>query len=172
MSEINQTSNDPDTETPSPQPGRSRLLVAIAVFVLFAIIIGARLLDSPQLQRGPSNIITGEVPTGPDPVSTLDTALAASEPVFVLFHSSACAPCVEMEAVVARVFPEYRDAVTYVDAATDDGRTRPLFERFAFQYIPTSIFIGADGQIVDQVTGVLTDGELRSRLDALLSVAE
>jgi hypothetical protein len=51
--------------------------------------------------------------------------------------------------------------VTYPSAYDRDGS---LDQAYRLRGMPTSVFIGADGRIVDQVTGPLT----RDRLDAVL----
>lgn len=63
--------------------------------------------------------------------------------------------------------PEYEDEVAYVDAVTSEAASAGILERFPAQYIPTSVFIDGDGQIVDTYVGPLTEEELRARLDEL-----
>lgn len=59
-----------------------------------------------------------------------------------------------------------------MDAITDSPAAEPVLRRYPTQYIPTSIFIGSDGKIVDTVIGPLTETELRQRLDALAAGGE
>jgi hypothetical protein len=63
--------------------------------------------------------------------------------------------------------PEYAGRVAYVDAVTTEPSAKPVIDRYLTQYIPTSVFVGADGAVVDTVIGPLSEAELRTRLDAL-----
>lgn len=64
--------------------------------------------------------------------------------------------------------PEYEGRVAFVDAVTSEASARPVIERYPTQYIPTSVFVAADGTVVDTVMGPLSEAELRTRLDALV----
>lgn len=55
-----------------------------------------------------------------------------------------------------------------MDALTTDPRAEGVLERYPSQYIPTSVFVGADGEVVETYIGPLSAGELRGRLDGLL----
>lgn len=60
----------------------------------------------------------------------------------------------------------------FVDALIDDPAAKSVLDRYPAQYIPTSIFVGTDGEVVDTYIGPLTEDEMRERLDALAATAE
>ncbi|MFU8891514.1 MAG: hypothetical protein ACNA76_07665 [Anaerosomatales bacterium] len=93
---------------------------------------------------------------GPDPFEAYQDARAAGSPVYVLFHSGACQPCVEAKDAADRVLPEYADTVVYVSAHTVDSRSRDLFDEFSFRSVPTSFF-------VDQAGDALSGGQVDER---------
>lgn len=95
------------------------------------------------------------------------TALKSGRPIYVLFHSLTCQPCVEISAVADRVLPAYRDQVVFVNAITDDASSQQLAAKFSFQYIPTSFFVKPDGTVLDSYTGVLSEADMKARLDTL-----
>ncbi len=172
------THDGPDTEpaaqeapdaTPAAPDTRSRVLIGLAVVVVFAVIIGVRLFDRPAEQPVDFG---ADAPAAVDPVVAIDEALAAGDPVVVLFSSGGCPPCIEMKEIVSRVMPEYVDTVAYVDAPTGDQRTRPLFQRFQFQFVPTTIFLTPDGAVLEQHTGAMSETDFRARLDALVAASE
>lgn len=68
--------------------------------------------------------------------------------------------------------PEYEGRVAFVDAVTIDAAAEGVLRRYPGQYIPTSVFVGADGTVADTYVGPLTAGELRARLDSLLAAGE
>ncbi len=65
--------------------------------------------------------------------------------------------------------PEYEGRVAYVDVITSEPSSRPVIDRYPTQYIPTSVFVGADGTVVDTVIGPLSETDLQTRLDALIA---
>ena len=68
--------------------------------------------------------------------------------------------------------PEYEGQVVFVDAVTTDPAADAVLERYPTQYIPTSVFVGADGEVAETLVGPLTEAELRTRLDALAATGE
>ncbi|MBK5210965.1 MAG: thioredoxin family protein [Coriobacteriia bacterium] len=56
-----------------------------------------------------------------DPVAVYDTALKTGKPIYVLFHSLTCDPCIQISAVADQVVMEYEGKVTFVNAITDDA---------------------------------------------------
>lgn len=161
------TPTEPSQTSPST---RGKALIVLGVAVVFLALLAMR-MSNAMSDGAPEGTTRGtEAPsaTVPDPVAAYEQALTGGKPIFVLFHSSTCAPCVEIDAVASRVVPEYDGRISFVDVYTEDPRARPLFAQFAFQYIPTSFFLATDGSVADQHTGVLNEDEMRARLDALL----
>lgn len=140
------------------------LIVLVIVAALFGLLAAKTLSDRPS-ESDPAGVSTYRG----DPVSAYEEALAGDKPIYVLFHSLTCDPCIQISAVVDQVVPEYADSVTFVNVITDDPGGQELASRFEFQYIPTSFFISSDGEVADSFTGVLNAEDLRSRLDALVA---
>jgi hypothetical protein len=65
--------------------------------------------------------------------------------------------------------PEYEGRVVFVDAVTSDPGSGAVTDRFAVRVIPTSVFIGTDGEVAETVVGAFDAAEMRTRLDALLA---
>ena len=65
--------------------------------------------------------------------------------------------------------PEYEGRVVFVDAVTTEPSAQAVIDRYPTQYIPTSVFIGADGGVADTVVGPLSEADLHARLDALIA---
>ncbi|MCE5190300.1 MAG: thioredoxin family protein [Actinomycetia bacterium] len=157
------------TDEPARLSGRARVLIGVAILVVFAVILGVK-LAAPQTPAGaPAEAAVKPSQVRDDPVAAYDAALSAGKPVYVLFHSLTCDPCIEISAVADQVIPEYTDTVTFVNAITDDPAGQQLAARFSFEYIPTSFFVLPDGTVADSYTGVLAAEEMRARLDALVA---
>lgn len=149
---------------------RYRTVILIGIVAVFALALFAKSFasapgSSPAKEAGAGRLSM----VRDDPVAAYDSALEAGKPVYVLFHSLTCQPCVEISATADEVVPEYADRLTFVNAITDDAGGQALASRFSFQYIPTSFFVNAEGDVVDSYTGVLGADEMRTRLDALVA---
>lgn len=73
-----------------------------------------------------------------------------------------------MKPVVDRLKQEYEGKVEFrlINVDTDpDGSA--LMSQYGAQYVPTFVFLNADGTTADQVVGEVGESALRERLDAL-----
>lgn len=102
-----------------------------------------------------------------DANAAYEAALASGKPIYILFHSLTCVPCVEISAVVDKVVPAYEGKVVFVNAISDDDGSQALLKKFPFQYIPTSFFIDSKGNVVESFTGVIDEASMKARLDKL-----
>jgi thioredoxin-like negative regulator of GroEL len=169
--------NRPSETVPEPaEPSRTlsskRIIVLLIATVFLGFIVTKLVLGSAppvQPQAADSAPPPGTTITSVrnDAVADYDAALESGKPVYVLFHSLTCQPCVEISALVDQVMPDYEDRVVFVNAISDDAPARQLASRFQFQYIPTSFFLAADGSLSDSFTGSMDETKLRGYLDAI-----
>ena len=141
-----------------------KFAVIAAIVVVFLVVLIVKVEHSAHAGAGVSGSVTGQ---HVDAVAAFKQARATGRPVYLLFHSLTCQPCVEISANVDQVVPGYVGKVTFVNAITDDPSGQQLAAQFNFQYIPTSFFIGRDGKVLSSFTGVLSPAELKTRLDQL-----
>lgn len=169
--------DDPQPTAPKPVGARFRIAVIVAVAAVLGGVLISKAIDAsptaPVATTSAQSTTTTAASGGPsqtrgDVVVAYEAALKTGKPVYVLFHSLTCQPCVEISAVADQVVPGYADRLTFVNAITDDPKAQELAARFSFQYIPTSFFLKPDGTITDSFTGVLTAEEMRGRLDTLI----
>jgi thioredoxin-like negative regulator of GroEL len=73
-----------------------------------------------------------------------------------------------MKPVVDGLQPEYEGVVEFrlINAETDPEGAA-LMQEFRAQYVPTFVFVSADGQVVDQIVGAVEESVLVEKLDAL-----
>lgn len=159
----------PDTPVTS---GRSKGTVALVVVAIFlGFIVMKLVLDSAAPAASPGNGGSAETSITSvhnDAVADYDAAAASGKPIYVLFHSLTCEPCVEISAVADQVMPSYEGDVVFVNAITDDPSGQQLAAEFSFQYIPTSFFLSPGGEsVVDSYTGAMDAAAMRGYLDAL-----
>jgi thioredoxin-like negative regulator of GroEL len=156
-----------DPVSKAPREGMSRhwrVAILVAVAAVFVLVLVMKAQQSQGAFISESEAVTAQ---RGDAVVAFEEARQSGSPIYLLFHSMTCRPCVEISANVEQVIYDYEDKVTFVNAITDDGPARQLAARFSFQYIPTSFFIGRDGEVLGSYTGVLSPADLHARLDWL-----
>lgn len=117
--------------------------------------------------------------------------LLGSKPLVINFYASWCGPCVTEMPAFERVHEDVGDRVTIIGIAYQDsdedaratvertGVTYPTFgdsgqdavTYFGGMNMPTSVFIDADGTVVDVRSRALDDDELRAALEDSLGIA-
>lgn len=170
------TSLEDETPVRQTNGSRPRIIVATIILVGFLVLLVAKAVTSspsaaPTTCPTPSAAASGSSASDEQAsgaVAAYEAALKAGKPIYVMFHSTTCAPCIEIAGVADGVIPDYADRITFVDAVTDDSGTQELASKFSFQYIPTSFFLKADGTTVDSFTGAMDDAQMRGYLDALV----
>jgi len=156
---------------------RGSIVILALVVVAVIGIIAFKLAGGPAADTAPVPIetVTGGStvaagpPAGPGltPAEQLEQALAANKPAFVLFHSTTCIPCIEMEKIVNRVRPDFAGRVVFVDVIVSEARNQDLIRRAGIRVIPTSIIFDAQGQ-ARQGVGVIPENVLRAELQKLV----
>lgn len=134
------------------------ILGGIALLVLVLVTAKAQ-PAGPSSSPGPAAIAEA-------PEAALDRALAASQPTLAFFHSTTCASCIEMTAIVADVYPEFQGTVTLVDVDVYDDRNEALLSRARIVSIPTLVLFDRAGTS-QWFPGVMDADQLRQHLQAL-----
>ena len=150
------TENKNANEASKPKGISPSIVIILLVVAVFAGVMFAKARS-------------GATATPDATVADYEAALKAGKPIYVLFHSLTCQPCVEISAVVDKVMPGYAGKVVFVNAISDDPSAQQLASRFQFQYIPTSFFITPDGKVADSFTGAMPDADMKARLDKLIA---
>jgi len=147
-----------------------------------------RITPAGDLPASVADVTLAPLGGGPD---TKLGDLLGSTPIVVNFFASWCVPCVTEMPAFERVHRDVGDRVQFVGLAYQDGdelaaktveRTGVTYPAFgdsgqdALTYfggvqMPTSVFIGTDGTVIDVHMGPLDEEELRATLDELFGVA-
>lgn len=174
--------DDPSLISTANRPaGKLRIAVMLIVVAVLAGVIAAKVTSQPNTPastpKAPGSSVAGVASatvTGAsitsahnDASADFRTAVLSGKPVYVLFHSLSCQPCVEISAVADKVMPDYEGRVVFVNAITEDAPSKELASKFKFQYIPTSFFITRNGEIAESFTGSMSEADMRTRLDKL-----
>jgi thiol-disulfide isomerase/thioredoxin len=129
------------------------ILVGIMILVAVVFLLKNKPEDAPDL-------------TAKAPETQLNWYLENKQPVFVFYHSTTCQTCVDMMAVVAQVYPEFKDQVGLVDVDVYQPWNQELLRYARVTNIPTQVFINEKGESQTMIGG-LQPAELRAQLQVL-----
>lgn len=90
---------------------------------------------------------------------------AAGKPVVVDFFATWCGPCKVLSPRLDKVAGEFGDRIKFVSVNIDQSPA--LASQFQVQSIPTLIFFGQDGKVVNTSVGLVSEDDLRLKLEAL-----
>jgi len=126
--------------------------------------------SAPQSSaQPPPETAPATVPSGPSKSEeTLKTAAAEGKPVLLSFRSASCAPCIQMGDTLEQLKPEYEGRVPIIWVNVYDPSEETLLTQYGIQTIPTTIFVGKDGQTKNGIVGVMDPDSIRAQLNQLL----
>ena len=89
----------------------------------------------------------------------------AGKPVVLDFFATWCGPCKVLSPRLDKVAGEFGNQIKFVSVNIDQAPT--LAAQFQVQSIPTLLFFGKDGKVVDASVGLISADELRVKLKTL-----
>jgi len=95
--------------------------------------------------------------------------IAPARPAVVDFYADWCAPCRQLEPILARLEREYAGRIAFFRVNVD--LVRELAQRYDIRYLPTLVLF-RDGAPADRVVGLPPESKLRRRLEQLLADGE
>jgi len=182
-----------EPEPPAPRRRRWGWWLVAGV-VLIGAAVGVALTTDDSLGKVPGTLkLTGtaktftldEVRSDRPPVSL---EALRGKPVVLNFFASWCGPCVREMPALQATSERYRGRVHFVGVTFNDRReaAREVLLRtgvtypsafdaesevaldYAVRVMPTTVFIGADGNLVERKDGEISERQLRTIIDRLL----
>ena len=126
-------------------------------------------LEEPSEDSQAVNPVPGSTSEISASQQALEQAKSASLPVLLNFHSTKCAPCIEIERVIKEVEPKYAGRVTFIIVDVYDESEYYLCTQYKIETIPTTVFLDTKGQIKEGYIGVIDSASMRQILDRLVS---
>ena len=132
---------------------------------------GAPINDPPLALTDRKNIEQpGEKTTTLDTQPTGQPEVEEKLPVWLLFRSTTCIPCVEMQQTMDALKPEFAGKVGFVPIDVNDPVNEKLLQQYEIRYIPTTFLIDKNGILFEHQVGVLSSEDMRTKLTALSEV--
>ena len=89
-------------------------------------------------------------------------------PVWLLFHSSICQVCAEMDKVYRKLEPEFQGKVKFIEVDYDAPAEQELIRGLNVRLVPTSVFFKSDGRVFEKKIGAMTADQAKAILNRLL----
>lgn len=136
---------------------RTLILTALILGVLVVLVVKKK-QESTIVPAG------GESPAA----QSIADAKEKGMPVWVLVHSTGCIPCKEMEDTYSKLEPEFGKRVKFITIDIDDPAEQKIIADFGIRFVPTSVFIGKDGEVVKKQVGAIPIKDMKARLTEML----
>ncbi len=150
----------------TPKNIASKSTTSIIVFIFVLLLVGGVFAYKSAVKSGSK--ASKQTSAASSGKALLAKAKHEGKPAYILFHSSTCIPCQEMEKIAEKVIPSFAKKIVFVDVNVNDSSEQELINQFGIQTIPTSIFIGRDGDIKGGEVGVMPEENLKALLNKLI----
>lgn len=91
-------------------------------------------------------------------------------PIWLLFRSTTCIPCVEMQKTMDALQPEFKGKVEFIPIDVNDRANQELLVKFQIRYIPTTYLYDRNKKLYFQQVGAMSVEDMRSKLQGLVEV--
>jgi len=100
--------------------------------------------------------------------AAIEQAKKNGESMWLLFRSTTCAPCVEMQKTFDQLESEYKGKVHFIAIDVNDRNNIEILKSWKIQYIPTTFIIDSAGKVSYQNVGVIPVEDLKKELNKVV----
>jgi thiol-disulfide isomerase/thioredoxin len=144
--------------TSSPQRLRNFAIVAIAIVLVIALVLGVRAQN-----------FTSSLETQAKQAQPIDLALSNGKPTLMEFYANWCTSCQAMAADLAAVKTKFGDRVNFSMLNVDNTKWLPEVTKYRVDGIPHFVFFDDTGKALAQAIGEQPRQILASKLTALVA---
>ncbi len=98
----------------------------------------------------------------------IETAINNKESCWLLFRSTTCISCVEMQKLFDQLEPDYKGKVRFIAIDVNDRDNIDVIKTWQIRYIPTTFILDSKGQISYQNLGVIPVEDLKAELNKVV----
>lgn len=151
-------------------------ILAIACLLIIMVVFGfsyynknAPTPEVPEKQKTSVNTASPTEDTASaNPAAAIEQAKKNGESMWILFRSTTCAPCVEMQKIFDQLRPDYQDKVKFIAVDVNDRNNMELIKTWKIQYIPTTFIIDSTGKVSYQNVGIIPVENLKKELNRVV----
>lgn len=143
--------------------------IVITGFLIALAVLGysyyAAQAPGPEL---PDNTTAIENNNQQNTAKTIKQAQNEGQSMWLLFRSSTCAPCVEMQRLFNQLESDYKGKVRFISIDVDDRNNTELVQEWKIQYIPATFIIDGSGKLSYQNVGIIPVEDLQKELNKVV----
>jgi len=150
-------------------------IVVIVSFLIILVPFGfsyyGKKAPSPPQQDKQTSVSSAAPTENKIPLSsaaTIEEAKKNGENMWILFRSTTCAPCVEMQKIFDQLQPDYKGKVRFIAIDVNDRNNIEIIRTWKIQYIPTSFIVDSTGKVCYQNVGVVPVEDLQKELNKVV----
>jgi len=149
--------------------------VVIAGFLIILAIFGfyyyGNKAPTPTTQENQTSINSAaptENTVSVGSAAAIEQAKQNGESMWLLFRSTTCIPCVEMQKVFDQLEPDYKGKVRFIAIDVNDRNNMVILRSWKIQYIPTTFIVDSSGKVSYQNVGVIQTEDLKKELNKVV----
>jgi len=137
-------------------------IIAVAGILIILILSGLSYWDNKATAPPEKDSVGSTVSAESQAV---EQAKKNGESMWLLFRSTTCAPCIEMQKIYDQLKPEYKDKVRFIAIDVNDSNNLDLIRKWQIRYIPTTFIVDGAGKVTYQNVGVIPVEDLKKELN-------
>jgi thiol-disulfide isomerase/thioredoxin len=146
------------SSSPPPQRMRNFAIVAIAIVLVIALVLGIRAQN-----------FTDSLESQATQATPIDIALSNDKPTIMEFYANWCTSCQAMAPDIAAVKSQFGDRVNFSMLNVDNTKWLPEVTKYRVDGIPHFVFFDRKGNVLAQAIGEQPRQILESKLTDLVA---